>query len=201
MALQKNNHAIVWSAFIAGEEKAFEQLFFSFYDFLFGYGIKLIGDEEFVKDTIQDFFLHLYEKRLNLAAQVDRPLSYLLISFRRRLLTEKSKRQLRFESLEANGQSLSRLFAIGADEIIINEESDVRKKRMVLSLLNQLPPRQREIIYLKYYCDFEIQEIADAFSISYQVVANHLYRGIKKLRVEEKSKAFVLSEFLGLFVF
>lgn len=182
MTRHKTSHKIIWSTFIAGEEDAFAQLFYAFYESLYGYGIKLVRDEEFVKDKIQDFFLHLYEKRSSLAAQVDRPLSYLLVSFRRKLLSEKSKAKVSFESLEANDQSNSGLFVIAADEIMINEESDVLKKNMILKLLNKLPPRQREIIYLKYYCDLDIQDIADVFSISYQVVANHLYRALKKLR-------------------
>ena len=192
MALQKKSHAIIWSAFIADEQDALAQLFFTFYDALYGYGVKLVGDEEFVKDMLQDFFLHLYEKRSGLAKELDRPLSYLLISFRRKLLSEKSRHRLHIESLQANDESISRLFVIGADEIMINEESDVLKKKMVLQLLNTLPPRQREIIYLKYYCDLEIQEIADVFSISYQVVANHLYRAIKKLKAEKESGVVAL---------
>lgn len=188
------NHKIIWSAFRAGEEEAFTRLYFTFYDALFRYGLKLVGNEEFVKGVIQEFFVYLFEKRESLADQIDNPTSYLLTSLRRRLLDKKSYPKIKHVSFDPNDQIISELFVIGPEDIMIKEESDSIKKNIVLNILNGLPARQKEIIYLKYYHDMSIQEIANMLSISYQVVANHLYRSLKKLRSQEISKTYVISK-------
>ena len=107
---------------------------------------------------------------------------------------------MRNERLEKNDLAMTELFVIGKEDLIIKEESNTQNKAIVLKLLNELPPRQREIIYLKYYHNLSIQEIADVFSISYQVVANHLYRALKKLRNNEITKKIVHSNIRMLFL-
>ena len=193
MANKNRRHQEIWTAFRFGGEEAFSRFFFAFYSSLYNYGLKLVRDEELVKDVIQDFFLYLFENRTSLAEKVDFPISYLLASFRRRLLKERNRLKLRYERLEKNDVASAELFVIGKEDLMIKEESNTWNKAIALQLLNELPPRQREIIYLKYYHDLSIQEIADVFSISYQVVANHLYRSLKKLRNNEIAKKIVHS--------
>lgn len=200
MANKNRRHQEIWTAFRSGGEEAFSSFFYAFYSSLYNYGLKLVRDEELVKDVIQDFFLYLFENRTSLAEQVELPISYLLASFRRRLLNERNRLKLRHERLEKNDLAMAELFVIGKEDLMIKEESNIRDKAIVLKLLNELPPRQREIIYLKYYHDLSIQDIADVFSISYQVVANHLYRALKKLRNNETTKKIVHSNIRMLFL-
>ena len=155
-----------WAAFKSGEEDAFSSLFFESYPRLYHYGLKLVQEEELVKDVIQDFYLYLYETRDKLADEVSNINSYLLASFRRRLLQEISRRrktQARQEEAFPNDQP----FAISIEDIIIKKESQDQSKKKVVRLLNTLPPRQREILYLKYYLNLSLPEIADTLSISY----------------------------------
>ncbi len=199
MAQKDRGHQAIWISFRTGGEKDFSRFFSAFYCPLFNYGLKLVGDEEFVKDVIQDFFLYLYEHRARLSEQVDSPVSYLLASFRRKLLLEIRRDKARQDRLVTNQRSVSEVFVIGKEDIIIKEESEELNKAIILQLLNELSPRQREIIYLKFYQNLSIREIADVFSISYQVVANHLYRALKKLRKHEAAKRLTYSSLRMLF--
>ena len=56
------------------------------------------------------------------------------------------------------------------------------KQEMLASLLNELTPRQKEIIYLRYYNGLDNEEISEVLNISYQVVHNTLYKAFKRLR-------------------
>jgi RNA polymerase sigma factor (sigma-70 family) len=177
--MEGNNQ--IWAAFKSGEENAFANLYFHYYLRLYHYGLKLVQDEELVKDVLQDFYLYLFENRENLVEEVNNITSYLLVAFRRRLLRKNNTRKTNREHQE---KSIPKdfFFVISVEDIIIEKESKAQNKETVLRLLNELPPRQREILYLKYYMDLSLPEIAEALGISYQVVANHLYRAHKKLK-------------------
>ncbi|GAB5554977.1 MAG: sigma-70 family RNA polymerase sigma factor [Saprospiraceae bacterium] len=177
--MEDNNQ--IWVAFKSGEENAFSNLYFTYYLRLYNYGVKLIQEEELVKDVLQDFFLYLFENRANLEGEVKNITSYLLVSFRRRLLRKISTRKI---SRNHQHESIPKdfLFVINIEDIIIEKESKEQKREQVLCLLNELPSLQREILYLKYYMNLSLADIAEALDISYQVVANHLYRAHKKLK-------------------
>ncbi len=188
MLEKRRDPTALWLAFTSGDEEAFAQLFFDYYPICYRYGLKLVPDEALVKDVIQDFFLYLLKNRGNLTVQVDNITSYLIASYRRRLLREIDIQRVDTERRSSMQSSQAILFSIGPEEIMINQESSDQNKDKIVQLLNELPPRQREIIYLKYYHDLSLPEIADTLSISYQVVANHLYRALKKLRTSNLTK-------------
>lgn len=171
----------IWVAFKSGNENAFSNLYFNYYSRLYHYGLKLVQEEELVKDALQDFFLYLFENRESLVDEVNNITSYLLVSFRRRLLRKVKNRKTNRNHQE-HYFTEDFLFVISIEDIIIEKESKEQDKEKVFCLLNKLPARQREILYLKYYMNLSIPETAAALDISYQVVANHLYRAHKKLR-------------------
>jgi RNA polymerase sigma factor (sigma-70 family) len=51
-------------------------------------------------------------------------------------------------------------------------------------LLNKLPNRQKEAIYLKYYSGLKATEISEIMGINYQSVVNTLHKAIKSLKQE-----------------
>jgi RNA polymerase sigma factor (sigma-70 family) len=52
----------------------------------------------------------------------------------------------------------------------------------VLSAVYRLPPRQREVLVLRYYADLSERQIADALDISPGSVKAHAHRAITSLR-------------------
>ena len=61
-----NNNPHLWQNFLRGDKSALSEIFLSVHDDLFRYGLKLTGDENLVKDAIQDLFLKLWKNRSNL---------------------------------------------------------------------------------------------------------------------------------------
>ena len=55
--------ASLWNDFLAGSKQVFERIFLAYYDDLFRYGMRLTGDEEVVKDCIQNLFQRLWQRR------------------------------------------------------------------------------------------------------------------------------------------
>ena len=64
-------------------------------------------------------------------------------------------------------------------------DHDENRRKNLAKMINNLSPRQRELIYLRYYNDLSPQEIADMLEISYRAVVNTLYKAMVKLRKDK----------------
>jgi len=47
-----------------------------------------------------------------------------------------------------------------------------------------LPRRQKEMIFLRYFDNWNYDQIAEVTGLQYQSVVNHVHRGINQLRVK-----------------
>ena len=81
------------------------------------------------------------------------------------------------------------VMAIQPEEIRLKEESAKIRERLDQAL-QELSPRQREIIFLKYFNNLDYEEIAALLSINYQSVLNHVHKAIVRLRQAEVLQHF-----------
>jgi RNA polymerase sigma-70 factor (sigma-E family) len=70
-----------------------------------------------------------------------------------------------------------RAAASAEDDAIVNDE-----QRRTLAALRRLPPRQREVLLLRYFSGWSDNEIADALGISTGTVKSTAHRGVAALR-------------------
>lgn len=125
-----------WQSFLQGDENSFTYFHRLHYNDLYFYGLKIVSDEDQVKNAIQELFLHLWKNRQCLDP-VHSVKHYLLSAFRRHLyrLLDKEKQQKRFaHSSEANR------FAFSAEDIIVEQETETLTRSLLAQALNQLPP-------------------------------------------------------------
>lgn len=189
---------LLWCAFQEGDRRALDILFRSYYPLLYQYGVKIVTDHNQVEECLQDFFLYLYEKRQSLSIP-DKIKPYLFISFRRHLLRQKDKATREMKVLKLSTQWQTDI-SFSEDELIISKESDQIRKKILHEMINRLPARQREVIFLRYFSDLSINEIAEALSISYQGTVNTLYKAIKSLRKDLRLKEIKAILSLLLFI-
>lgn len=170
----------LWVALRSGNRTALDQLFRRFYTSLFDYGIKIIPEEEIVKDCIQELFLKLW-KRHTALSQAQSVQAYLLFSLRRILLRQISRRIKRYQY---NREYLDDFFSasFSMEEIMIDAEVEEEQKRELVKAINHLNSRQKETLFLRYYHGLTNAEIADIMDINRQSVRNNLSRAIKCLR-------------------
>ncbi|WP_221622024.1 RNA polymerase sigma factor [Larkinella knui] len=168
-----------WKAFLADDEAAFQKVMERFYAALTNYGSKYSKNKEVVKDCIQELFIDLWMNRHRLP-QPNSVKAYLLTSLRRRLVRSLSKPyRLPIPDSATEGDFY---FEPSPELILIERESIVRQSQQVSRYLNELPRRQREIIYLKYYQNLDREEIAAVMAISRQSVSNLLQKALHTLR-------------------
>lgn len=185
-----------WNSIRDGNNGAFRDLYNTYADMLYKYGMKIAQDSECVEDAIQTVFLNIYEKRKVLS----RPQSiraYLYSSVRNEILQEFRRKQ-QIVSLE-NGfvnkneeYDYDFILEIDPYELMKLDEEEREKQEILQQIFNGLKGKQREIIYLRFYKELSYEEVASIFNTNSQQVYKAVSRIIKKLREQNVyNKAFI----------
>jgi RNA polymerase sigma factor (sigma-70 family) len=169
----------LWGLFQEGQPEAVTVLFRRHYQGLYGYGLKISRDESLTKDCIQEMFGELWDKRDSLSP-VKHVKAYLLKFLRRQI----------FHSLEqAARQSARDRVSLPAFEVVLSAESVLVQEQLSLetqarlnAALQQLTPREREVLYLRFFDALSCEAISEVTTLRYQSVVNLIHESIKKLR-------------------
>lgn len=176
---QHEHYNVLWQRSAAGDREAFGELVEAHYQILFNYGTHFTSDRELLKDTLQDLFISLWEKRE--ALKIKHPTIYLLRSVRNNLYLSFRKVSGSIISLDATLHDQSDEFTI--EKALIQEESVTSKKSKIIAAIHTLPKRQKEAIFLKFYQGLENEQIAELMFVNRQSVANLLHKAILNLRI------------------
>ena len=179
--MEKLTDKFLWKSLKEGDLNAFSVLFESYYPELHSYGLKISKNTVVTEDTLQDFFLYVFEHRENLS-DLDTIAPYLFTSYKRFLLKVMKKNEKLKHTDFSNENFVDIQFT--AEEIMTNQETAIFKNKNLAALLNKLPSRQKEAVYLKYYSGLKAKEISEIMGINYQSVVNTLHKAIKSLKEE-----------------
>ena len=187
-----------WDKIQQGDEEAFRQLYEQYADLLYGYGMKIAGDETLVTEAIQSLF---FEKRETCAAPQSIP-AYLCVSLRHMIVNElKKENSGSLKSLDEVGTSEYQFdLEIDIETAIIRSELEKEQLEVLQKELNNLTKQQREVLYLKYYKKMSPEEIAQVMGLTSRTVYNTTHMAISSLR-ERMSKSFLLLVAANLWIF
>ena len=177
--LSEKSDSELWIDLKENNPDALNSLFHRFYNDLYFYGKKLSTDDNHVIDTIQDIFANLWENRSKLS-NVIHVKAYIFRIFRNKLLKTSNKNIV--NTLLPDDNKLEKEFIISHEDIIVEYETKTRTTKIITTLLEDLTDKQREIIYLKFYCNLSNSEISQSLSIEKQSVSNLLNRTFNTLR-------------------
>lgn len=178
--IQNRSSEDLWKELRNGNKIALNGLFKRFYDSMFGYGYRIIPDDDRNKDAIQEVFFQVWKYRSNLA-NVESVRAYLFKSLRHQLLRDKTVRQRR--------EKLNKEFATEEFEIYVNYDKwleildlEQQQKSKLKKAVTELSPRQREVLYLKFYEGLSSEELSKIMEVRTQSIYNLLSNAIKNLR-------------------
>tara|TARA_R110002126_G_C10490551_1_gene503831 strand:- start:7556 stop:8119 length:564 start_codon:yes stop_codon:yes gene_type:complete len=177
--MEKLTDHFIWKSLKKGDLNAFSVLFENYYPKLHNYGLKISKNTALTEDSLQDFFLYIYEHRENLS-DLDSIAPYLFLSYKR-FLIRMIKKDARVHYADILDEIIVDL-EFTAEELMTNQETEHLKNANLTTILNKLPKRQKEAIYLKYYGNLKTREISEIMNINYQSVTNLLHKGIKGLK-------------------
>ena len=175
----------LWYFFKKGDTSAFTILFKKYYPQLHVYGIKISNAPNLTEDCLQNFFIQLYEER-DKPRKIKNLKAYLFVSFKRRLIKQLQKKQNNIPISEA--QLFKSNFNFSSEELSVQQEIQFLCTSTLNGLINQLSPRQKEVIYLKYYSKMSSTGIAEVMDMNYQSVLNTVQKAMMKLRLASENQ-------------
>lgn len=150
----------LWAKVMEGDKNALAFIYNTYFPSLYRYGMKLCPDANLVKDCIHDLFTGVWLSRERLSA-TDSIRFYLLASLKRRI-----SRQQGLLNRLVSQPAVTMPFAGSHEEVLIGEQADKERKEKLEKVINSLPRRQREVLYLRYYEGLDTQETAAIMSLS-----------------------------------
>ncbi len=186
---------LLWQQVQAGDSEAFRRLHNEHVRHLLNYGLRLCGSISTVEDCVQDVFTELWIYRQGIAQPTSMRF-YLLKAVRNKL-----KAQYRREQLFIAGWDDNRDTGIlpdfnlepSAEQQLIELEIDLERRHQIKTAMNLLSPRQREIIYLRYFNELTYDQICELMGINYQTARSQVYSSLKILRNELKDSPLSLA--------
>ena len=179
-----NNKKLV-DAIQKGDKMAFEFIFNLYYKPLLGYVTTFSKNREQSEDIVQQSFVSLWEKRNKLQKNIS-PKNYLYtiaynnyIDFYRK---EKRTNALLEDLLKENLQN-----RIDEDQEFLDNR--ILKLRKVIE---NLPPRCKEILYLSKQRGLEYLEISEKLKISPKTIESQIRLAFKKIRKEFENNNYIL---------
>lgn len=151
--------------------QALNALFTLYYADLVRLAHLLVDDRESAEDVVMDAFVGL-SRRWSTLRDVDRAQQYL-----RRAVVNGSRSRLRhLRVVRCRDEATPPVDAPVEDQIVSADE-----RQSLVTRLRELPPRQRQVLVLRYFLGLSEAEIAAELSISGGSVKTHASRGLAAL--------------------
>ena len=152
------------------------------------YAVSILGDLEQARDVVQDTFLKLYKQD---PEKVRKKVKSWLFTVCRNHCYDLIKRNRRTSNL---GEDEISYIASNDDNpfqlisFLEGKEEIDEKIKILYSLIEELPSRQREVMRLKFQANLSYKEIAETIGISSSNVGFVMHSALKKLREDMKEK-------------
>lgn len=159
---------------VNGERITLKQVFDTYYKSICIFIQKFIHDPDDAKDIAQDVFISVWEKNVSFS-NLHLLKSYLYQTARNKALNALEHEKVKKRYLE------NIITDLRSEDFFAKNYIEQETQRMILKLLDILPPRAREILFLQLE-GYKNQEIADILKISVYTVKNHKAAAYKILK-------------------
>lgn len=160
-----------------GDRNAFRQLYDLYRDKVFFYTLRFTESRQLAEDVLQDVFIKLWQHRETVAEL--RSLDAWLFTLAKNQLTNGFRRALLERSILAGiRESSSEVIDPVTQTVDFNEAN-----RILHAAMEQLPPQQKMVYYLRRIHGLKISEIAAQLNISPLTVKKHISQASRSLRL------------------
>lgn len=166
-----------------GSPSAYNELFSEYYVWLCNYIFTLCNDRGLSEDIVQDTIIGIWEKRNRISVQHSLK-NYLFRSCHNRFLAHVRKKKVKFDFLD---QIRWDVLAQAHTEPEVRQDSKIQK---LYRLIDELPPRCREVFVKNKLEKRKYKEIAVDMGISIKTVENQMSKALHFLR--ENATGFML---------
>ena len=159
-----------------GKDKAYKFLFSQYYQWLCNYIYKLSGSYQLSEDLVQDIFVKLWENRQSIVISSSIK-SYLFKSCHNQFLQHIRKEKVKLDFLDSLRWDI--LYDVYNNE---SENAYEIKINKLNKLINQLPPRCKEVFIKAKLEKKKYKEIAEDMNISIKTVETQMTKALNFIR-------------------
>jgi len=186
--IDKSNHQdyLLWEQLKQGNKSALHKIYTGNYAAMLDYGLRLIGDRDFVKDCIQQVFKDLIS-HLGKADRARHIRFYLLSSLRQHIFDKtESGRTLRAKSKQMNGNGFqyNLEFFSGSGKKRDTAKDSNGKDNSIGTGLNF---REKEAMYLKFHHQLNDMEISRMIGLTDASARELLVNALRKYRTRRST--------------
>lgn len=181
-----------------GDRKAFEQVYFEFYDVLFHLSLQYLQEEALSEEIVQDAFMKLWEVRENLKDDSNIK-NYLYTITKNNCLSQLRKVQviqhnvkdIHYLEMQFNYEALTSL----PDDYLQFDEL----KDKIEQAIDALPDDLKAVFIMNRFEDLKYREIADQLHLSVKTIEARMSKALVILRKELKEYLPVITLIASIF--
>lgn len=171
--------------YVEGNNRAFDLLLSRNEVKLFSYIMFMVHDQEVANDIFQETFVKVISKLQKHQYTTNGKFCAWCMRIAHNVMMDQYRDSRSKNVVDANGgNDLSNLS--GSDDLLLrNTEDDIIYNQVltdVKKMMNQLPPLQREVVYMRYYQQISFKEIAEATGVSINTALGRMRYAILNLR-------------------
>lgn len=164
------------------ETDIYVMLYNKYADSLYAYGMGFGFDGETVKDIIHDIFLDIMSRGNDLS-RIANIKAYLFRIVHNRMV---DLHRSHIDTCDLSDRDPDMQISLTSLDAMIESEHIVRIRRTIESLLNQLSPKQREALLLRFVYEMEYNEIALILNVTPHAARKFVSKGLSKLRKSDE---------------
>ena len=189
-AEERSSDGQLWGEMSSGDPQAFELVYQQHIQALFDYGMHVHTDADVVKDAIQELFIHIWQRRASLG-NIKNSKSYLMVSLRHQIL-ETLRQQKNKQNFLAEKVSSFTGSEDSYEHCLIAEEDQKEREQTLTAAIEELPARQKEVIYLLFYKNLSQEEAAEIMSLHLTSVYTLTWKAVKNLKKYLRKTALLM---------
>ncbi len=159
-----------------GDEAAFARLFHAWRDKLYFFTLKFTQSPQQSEDLVQDVFVKLWLHREQLS-EISNFSAWIY-----RVIKNQAISALRKIALETTLMAELKKEAVAGGQPVEEELFHKQLQQKLMEVIEQLPPRQKQIYTLTRMEGMKQEEVAKLLGISLSTVQNHMTEALRKLK-------------------
>ena len=168
-------------AFLNGNNEAFEQLVYRYKNPLYQYIKGLVQDEGAAEDLFQEVFVSFFKQKERFEVR-GKFKSWLFLTARNRVFNffRDTKQTVSLDQTDEEGNAFLHDTLPDNEKLPLEQLTGAETAQQIRQAAQQLPPRQRELIYLR--ADFSFKEIAEMVGRPLGTVLADCHRAMQKMQ-------------------
>ena len=174
--MDESNHQKLLLAFQSNPDKAFPEVFDTYYPLVCNQVYSILGLQTEVEDVAQEIFYELWKKRYQLKIKSSLP------AYLKKMASTRSLNHIRDKKMKWS-ESDDVLENFTSNEIGIDDKIGLGDlENRITKAIDALPPKCRTVFTLSRFEDIKNKEIAAQLDISIKTVENQITRALKGIK-------------------